>query len=208
MSSLWDSVHFSAVSGWADCTWSQTFTFPVLFSCLPLPVYDLNLLTSLKTSVSLHESVGLGCYWVDYSELWKRKCTSLWHLLTLVTFPFTLLCNFAIQCLLREYHSFPFLSSKYKFLNCIVCMHVSHRAQCSFVCVCRTAVPQWRLLCQATPHKPVEILSTLGSSVLGTHTVWEAHTVSLTSGVHALEAQADSEMLPKLMWRLVDGLQC
>lgn len=40
-------TRFSAVSGRADCTWSQKFTFPVLFSCLPLSVYDLSLLTSL-----------------------------------------------------------------------------------------------------------------------------------------------------------------
>lgn len=39
----------------------------------------------LYTCVSPCESVGLGCYWVDNSELRKRKRTSLWHLLTLVT---------------------------------------------------------------------------------------------------------------------------
>lgn len=71
----------------------------------------------LYTCVSPCESVGLGCYWVDNSELRKRKRTSLWHLLTLVT-----LLHFPLQL----YQPGLDLITKFLLWYFVLCMHASH----------------------------------------------------------------------------------
>lgn len=111
--------------------------------------------------LSLCDSAGLGCYWVDYSEFWKRKCTSLWRLLALVTLLFTIS---TVTTLFQEFRSFLSLSP-----NCIVylCVQASHNTECWFLCSLRTAAPQWRLTSLATAHKPRGVLSASGSSAAG-----------------------------------------
>lgn len=99
----------------------------------------------LYTCVSPCESVGLGCYRVDNSELRKRKRTSLWHLLTLVT-----LLDFPLQ-----------LSQPGLYLNTPKSYCVTAFSACTcptaeppppFVCTHRTAVRQWRRPSQDTPQ--------------------------------------------------------
>lgn len=82
----------------------------------------------------------------------------------------------------------------------IMCMHVSHTAQCSFVCIHRTAAQQWRLLSQATPHKPTGILSISGSSAVGTYTVWE-----VLLGFHPTPPPSPLEYMH---WKLRQTVKC
>lgn len=69
----------------------------MVFSCLPFCLNDL------QTSLSLCESVGLGCNWVDYSELWNWKRTSL----TFTNSGNSSLC-FPLQCCPSANPLFPF----------------------------------------------------------------------------------------------------
>lgn len=88
------------------------------------------------TSVSPCGSLGLGCYWVDNSELRKRKRTSLWHLLTLVTLP-----DFPLHL----YHPSLSLNTSNSCSCPVFSTHTCPTAQPPFVCTSRTTVRQLRL---------------------------------------------------------------
>lgn len=76
------------VADWFSFAWCRPTGAVWHWWCAPVCVCSSSLI-SLCLSVC-ESPVGLGCYWVDYSELRKRERTSLWHLLTLVTLCFPL----------------------------------------------------------------------------------------------------------------------
>lgn len=150
MSIKWASVHFPCCfqgdikqQAWLD----SLFFFPsVVFSCLPFCLNDL------QTSLSLCESVGLGCYWVDYSELWKWKRTSL----TFTNSGNSSLC-FPLQCcpsaFIKKKPTLPLLLPKSAHLILHLCVVLASNALYLLICIHRTAVPQWQPPPKATPHK-------------------------------------------------------
>lgn len=106
-------------------------------------------LLDLYTCVSPCESVGLGCYWVDNSELRKRKRTSLWHLLTLVT-----LLDFSLQLSQPAlYPNAPNSSSVTAFFP------ASHRwaPPPRLFCTHRTALRPWRRPSQNAPQSSLSL---------------------------------------------------
>lgn len=138
---------FPTVFGWHKATsvTRQSFFPSVVFSCLPFCLNDL------QTSLSLCESVGLGCYWVDYSELWKWKRTSL----TFTNSGNSSLC-FPLQCcpsvFIKRNPLFPFSWPNlhiwyYIYVLCLFQM------LCIYSFIHRTVVPQWQPPPKATPHK-------------------------------------------------------
>lgn len=124
------------------------------FSAVHRSKRDINLRLSFTAPGSLHlclppcESVGLGCYWVDNSELRKRKRTSLWHLLTLVT-----LLDFSLQLSQPALYPNAPNSSSVTVFSCVPPLSPSPRLFCTH----RTALRPWRRPSQNAPQSSLSL---------------------------------------------------
>lgn len=159
-------------------------------------------MTSELFSLSLCEPVGLGCYWVDYSELWKWKRTSL-------TFTNSGNSSSLFYPSFSNFHSlfihikatpalFPCPSQICTFYT-EWCATLVSNALRLLACVHRTAVPQWRPPIKATPHELQKglLASRDPLTLLGGPVEVSLHTSALTSLRHVLKM--GRETLPTLM---------